>query len=255
MTRINWMDLDGVANMRDLGGLPTTDGSVIRHGRLVRSDNLQDLTPEAVEHLVTDLRLSDVVDLRSSHEVDAEGPGPLRSEPRVAHHHLSLLRERPGADAGADALLTRRGQEKFDENHWTSHYLGYLRARPESVVGALRVLARADGATIVHCAAGKDRTGTVVGLALSVAGVAPADIVADYAASAERIEAIIARLSARPTYAAVLRSGAAHQTPRAESMARFLDALDRTHGGALGWLDEQGWSDQETADLCGALRR
>ncbi|HEY9562332.1 MAG TPA: tyrosine-protein phosphatase, partial [Nocardioides sp.] len=45
---INWLDLDGVVNMRDLGGLPTTDGSTLRPGRLLRSDNLQDLSSSAV---------------------------------------------------------------------------------------------------------------------------------------------------------------------------------------------------------------
>src|SRR3546814_6667139 len=85
---INWLDLDGVVNMRDLGGLPTTDGSTLRPGRLLRSDNLQDLSSSAVQHLVEELRLTDVVDLRSHHEVESEGPGPLHAWSRGAHHHL-----------------------------------------------------------------------------------------------------------------------------------------------------------------------
>ena len=60
---------------------------------------------------------------------------------------------------------------RADADYWSQHYRRYLALRPDSVVAALRVIADAPGATIVHCAAGKDRTGTVIGLALAVAGV------------------------------------------------------------------------------------
>ena len=66
------------------------------------------------------------------------------------------------------------------------HYLGYLEERPEEVAGALRSITTAPGAAIVHCAAGKDRTGVVVALALTMAGVEPEAIVADYIATGER---------------------------------------------------------------------
>ena len=103
-------------------------------------------------------------------------------------------------------------------------YLGYLRDRPDSVVAALRDAARADGAAIVHCAAGKDRTGVVAALALAVAGAPRDAIVADYVATGERLEPIVARLRASPTYGADLRGRTldSHR-PRAETMERFLE--------------------------------
>ena len=60
------------------------------------------------------------------------------------------------------------------------------------------MIAHSPGATIVHCAAGKDRTGTVVAIALAEVGVTREAIVADYARSAERIEHIFGRLRSSP---------------------------------------------------------
>src|SRR6478752_1436277 len=87
-----WIDLDGLANLRDVGGMPTTDGGQITAGRLLRSDNLQALTPADIDRLL-ELGLTDVVDLRSEYEVESEGPGPLSEHPGVHIHQLSLFRE------------------------------------------------------------------------------------------------------------------------------------------------------------------
>lgn len=249
----SWIDLDGVVNMRDLGGLPTSDGGAVRPGRLIRSDNLQDLTETDVRHLVEVLGVTDVVDLRTHTEFHATGPGPLRRTD-VRHHHLSLIKGDTGPrEAGpwVDADPSRREESSY----WSQHYLGYLDGRPESVLGALEVVATSEGGTVVHCAAGKDRTGTVVALALAVAGVPREEIVADYVASAERIEAIMDRLAGRPPYDVTLVGHTvSQQTPRAESMEEILDALDARYGGAAGWLRAHGWSTDGVERLARSLR-
>ena len=274
MNTPRWLDLDGVVNMRDVGGIPTADGGSITPGRLFRSDNLHDLTEASVRHLVDDLGVTDVIDLRTEVEVHLEGAGPLRAQP-LTHHHHSLIPDvvATGADADADAgsadadagladtaaraLVVpwskksgRPAPARLDDDFWASHYLGYLAERPDSVSAALQAIAASRGAAIVHCAAGKDRTGTVVGIALSVAGVADEDVVADYVATGERIDAIVERLLARPTYSEALRDQPrSHQLPRPETMLRILTVLRERHGGAAGWLGEQGWSDAEVARL------
>src|ERR1700754_3142527 len=88
-----WIRLDGAVNVRDLGGLDAADGLTTRFGRVLRSDNLQDLTAADVRLLVGDLDLRHVVDLRSDPEVRLEGRGPLTREPAVTVHHLSLFPE------------------------------------------------------------------------------------------------------------------------------------------------------------------
>jgi protein-tyrosine phosphatase len=288
-----WIELDGVDNMRDLGGLPTADGGAVRAGRLIRSDNLQELPPASVRHLVDDLGVTDVVDLRTVVEVAKEGDGPMVAEPGVRIHHHTLYTEdskETGIPAGerklpwetdrklGTAVKVRRPERLSDgdagrrpesaewshgdagrspesakarkhDAYWSAHYLGYLERRPDSVVAALRAIGEAQGAVLVHCAAGKDRTGTIVGLALLVAGVTPEAVIADYAASAERVPRILERLARHPAYAANLQGkSAAQQEPRAETMRLLVDALER-EGGPEAWLHRQGWTDENTARL------
>ena len=134
-------------------------------------------------------------------------------------------------------------------------YLGYLEYRPAGVVEALRSIAASPGAALVHCAAGKDRTGVIVAMALSVAGAEPAAITADYAASADRIGAILARLRGQTAYSeGVEQADTAEQTPRAETMDAFQTELAARYGGAVGWLAEHGFGADEAAGLRARLR-
>jgi protein tyrosine/serine phosphatase len=262
VTTPRWIELDGVVNMRDVGGLPTTDGGAVATGRLLRSDNLQDLSESDVEALER-LGVTDVVDLRSNVELTLEGPGPLRARD-LTHHHHSLFRDDVRDVSAEEALVlpwSKKDQAaadaapRLDDDYWASHYLGYLAHRPDSISAALGVVARSSGATIVHCAAGKDRTGTVVGLALSVAGVSDDDVVADYVATGERIERVVARLMTRPAYGEVLKDQPLdHHRPRPETMQRILAVLSERYDGAAGWLRAQGWSGDDVEALRASLR-
>jgi protein-tyrosine phosphatase len=268
-----WVRLDGTTNTRDLGGLPTTDGGRTAAGRILRSDNLQTLSRDDVRRLVDEIGLRQVIDLRTTAEVLLEGRGPLRDVPEVTHQHFTLLPERghhtdvfaveeddPEIDLPADwveSLLPRQvAAHDQGELPAVRSYLGYLSHRADNVVGALRAITRAeDGAAVVHCAAGKDRTGVVCALALAVAGVPHDEIVADYAMTADVIDALVAKLAASPTYAddMVARDVASH-TPRAETMDRVLTLLDERHGGPVGWLDAHGFGSDEQAALRARLR-
>ncbi|MDE9366105.1 tyrosine-protein phosphatase [Luteipulveratus sp. YIM 133132] len=250
MTTPAWIDLDGAANMRDVGGIPTEDGGQVQPGRLLRSDNLQELSPKDITTLLAH-GVSDIVDLRSQVELRLTGPGPLTRVTSLTHHHHSLFADDDVAVEDALVLPWHdRVEEERDANHWTSHYLGYLAERPDSVSGALDVVARSEGATVVHCAAGKDRTGTVVALALSVAGVSDEDITADYVATTERIERIVERLAAVPAYADNLRGRPlSDHVPDPETIPRLLEAVRRTAGSVPEWLHAVGWSDDDLERL------
>jgi protein-tyrosine phosphatase len=267
-----WIELDGVVNMRDVGGIPTADGARVLPGRLLRSDNLQDLSPDDVAELRR-RGVSDVVDLRADLEAAATGPGPLTREPWVRVHQLSLFDEggrRPETSAeppGPEPVETEHDPSAVDralvsseggeqEQPWgppaAAHYVAYLEDRPDSVVAALRVIAGAEGAVIVHCAAGKDRTGTIVAIALLLVGAAQDAVLADYAASSERIEQIMGRLLADPVYAEVLRGqSVASQTPDPAIMRAVLRHI--APGGDTGPLRSAlaaaGWTDADTARL------
>lgn len=246
-----WIELEGVVNMRDSGGLPTRDGGVIQPHRLLRSDNLQDLSDADIRQVVDVLGVSDIVDLRSDTEVRTEGPGPLWHVESLTHHHHSLVSDDREFNAReALAIQESSDRPRRDAEFWSTHYLGYLSARPDSISAALQVVAHSSGGTVVHCAAGKDRTGTVVALALDAAGVPHDAIVQDYALSAERIDRIIARLLPRDLYGIALRQQSVdEQRPRPETMQTILATVQSEFGGAVGWLREQGWSDGDVTRL------
>jgi protein-tyrosine phosphatase len=267
--RVSWIELDGAVNVRDLGALATDDGRATAPRRLLRGDNLQDLSPSDVRTLVTGLGVTTVVDLRSPWEVRSEGPGPLTRVASVRHVHLSVLPELGAAtDAAApagpadghvvalgytaDALANRRdgARSRYPDDVRCGYYLGYIEDRPEQVVAAVRSIAEAPGAALVNCAAGKDRTGVVVALALTAAGVTRAAVISDYAASGERMEAILDRLRASRTYASDIDSTpAAEQAPRPQTMAAFLAVLDERHGGVTGWLAGHGFGPDDVRAL------
>ena len=266
MTR--WIELDGAVNVRDVGGLTTADGQTLHTGRLLRSDNLQQLTARDIDVLVSQIGVRHVIDLRSDTEVELEGPGPLTRVPDVTIHHLSLFAEGGGlTDVEADTPTgnptgididkvlpwqNRPEDGGHESERSVGHYLGYLADRADSVVSALRVMPQ--GTAIVHCAAGKDRTGVVIAIALDVLGVPREQIVTDYTTTGERLEAILARLRASPTYAEDLDSHPADtHLPHAYTMGKFLTILDERHGGPLGWLERHGWTGEDTTTLRSAL--
>ncbi len=260
-----WINLEGVANLRDVGGIPTADGAEIAPGVLLRSDNLQSLTDADVTALL-DLGLTDVVDLRSDYEAEQEGPGPLVGR-GVTHHQHSLFREwREGVgqdkpDERPEALPEQAlpwvdlEPSVAVENEVAAHYLSYLADRPDSIVGALRDIAAAPGATLVHCAAGKDRTGTVVALALLLAGAQRDAVVADYTASSERVQQVLDRLLGSATYADSLRDRPLEShLSRPETMTALLDHVEQTYGSVETMLERIGWTAADTARLRDKLR-
>jgi hypothetical protein len=259
----NWVELEGGANARDVGGLPTTDGRSTRAGALIRSANLQHLTEADLARLVTELGVRCVVDLRTDVEVEAEGPGPMTRQPGVVIHHLSLFPE-----TGRTADRVEQAGESSDEQGgmllpWHHRhrppavtgvpvadlYLTYLDQRPDSVVAALRAIAESDGAALVHCAAGKDRTGVVIAIALSLVGVDRESIVNDYAATEQQIGAIVRLLGRTQTYQREVADPAAIPAPEAAVMTAVLDALSAGSSGIEGWLAGHGWTGADTDRL------
>jgi protein-tyrosine phosphatase len=255
-----WIDLEGAVNVRDVGGLPTEDGGETAYGRVLRSENLQELSPADVRKLAGEIGVTTVVDLRTTGEVELEGPGPLDAVPSVRHAYHPVLPELGSrTDAVAEALLLKKREldlSRFPDDIMCGHYLGYLEERPEEVTGALRAIATSEGAAIVHCAAGKDRTGVIIALVLLAAGVEPEAIVADYMATADRMEAIIERLSRSQTYASDVTSRPVRaHLPREETMKAFLEQLHVRYGGLPAWLAGNGFTSDELSLLRAKLRQ
>jgi protein tyrosine/serine phosphatase len=245
-----WLDLEGADNVRDLGGLPVTDGGRTRYGVLLRSGTLQDLTEADVAHLIQDFGLRSVVDLRLHDEAAREGSA-LRAVPGVNHHPLPLWSADP---VRADAVA-HTGMDVVD------HYVAFLEGGCESIVAAARLFA-APGSlpAVFHCAAGKDRTGVLAAVVLDAVGVTAEAIVDEYALTEQRIEAIRARLARLETYRrmrAVAQArdarGRGSMSANEDTMRRFLHHLRATYGGGAGYLAAHGFTAVELAALKRAL--
>jgi protein tyrosine/serine phosphatase len=242
-----FVDLDGAHNFRDLGGLPTIDGGETRWGVMYRSDALHHLEPADVEHLL-ELGMRTVIDLRSSVELERTGRGPLEAT-SIGWVHAPLTHVTHG-EAAAQML-----PPALAEGDLGRHYVESLAERTETLAEVITHLATPEYVPAVfHCTAGKDRTGMVTALVLSLVGVADDVIVEDYTLTDERMTLVMERIRASGDFPAQLAPVAA-SVARAEatSMVTFLDALARTYGGAAGWARAAGLGDDVIASLSQAL--
>jgi protein tyrosine/serine phosphatase len=237
MTRnLDWPDC---RNTRDLGGIPAR-GGVTRSKVLIRSDNVGSLTPAGRQAMI-DYGITTVIDLRAESEL-AGAPGPPFSnfqstspvasiEPEAegkgpAVLHLALVDDATVPALNAAATMPDRYRLMLD--------------RCQPALGAIfNAIAEADGPVLFHCFAGKDRTGLVAAMMLSLSGVEDEAIGADYAetdtqlanryvewlakASPERLEEMRAELRCPPAW-----------------MLGTLDYAEKTWGGLESYLEAAG---------------
>ncbi len=169
--------LHGTRNFRDVGGYRCTGGRV-RWGRVFRSDGLNRLTDRDRAYL-RELGLCLVCDLRGVGEAEAE-PSQLPAT-GVERRHIPI--EPTVGDGPSMDDLIRAGQvDSLGVADVVEFYMEALLDDPPALAAAIGALANASGrgSTVVHCTAGKDRTGVVVALLLSELGVSDEDLVFDY---------------------------------------------------------------------------
>jgi protein tyrosine/serine phosphatase len=229
----SWITLEGCYNFRDLGGYHTEAGRTLRTGRVFRSDGLQHLTAKDLDHLVGTLRLGAVIDLRGDDEVLEDGSGTI-VEREVVVHRVPLFRETRSSSA-------RGGVRTSQLANMGELYFMMLEAAREPIARVVELLADSTVPTVFHCAAGKDRTGVISALLLSLAGVPEDTIVADYALSRSNIDQINARLAASGSYQRFMEdlpTGAYDADP--EAMRCFLAKLRDRFGSVSGWAADAG---------------
>jgi protein-tyrosine phosphatase len=231
------IDLAGCLNFRDLGGYPTVDGRAIRWRHVFRSDALHHLTRQDVARLHDELRLGDVIDLRSSAELRSEGRGPLAVEALRFHHYPLYDGETPRTAPETQLTLADR-----------YFLLAEFAKRP--IAGVIATLASTDAPAVYHCAAGKDRTGVVSAVLLGVLGVGDEVIVADYAATQENLDAIVERLMSTTSYNNLLSAlppDTLHAEP--ETMLGFLARVRQTYGSMEDYARSAGVGEETLGRL------
>lgn len=234
---------EGCHNVRDLGGLETASGGRTRHARVVRADNVRRLTPAGWEAAL-DHGVARIVDLR----FEGETPGEPDVHPDVDVVVLPLR-------AGNDPERARAFEERLVAAADTAPVFaaGYiemleeLRPRVGAAVGAIAD-APADRCVVVHCFAGKDRTGLVAALALSLVGV-PDELVADdYEASDPGVQTLSAPWFAAAADADELALRRRICVSPRETMLEVLAWL-REAGGAEAYLASTGVTERQIAAL------
>ena len=239
--------LSGALNFRDVGGVPVGEDRRIAYGLLFRSDTLQFLTHEDVAVLVETIGLRTDVDLRLSFELEVEGRG-LLGETEVVHAHLPF--HVAGAHQPGSATPILRADDPI-----VSHYVDYLSHSPQSVAGLITFLAQPDTLpALVHCAAGKDRTGIAIAMILAAVGCSTEDIATEYAAGSDAIAAVMDRLRSMESYGDSLSNlpPGGFLTPP-EYIERFFAAVETTYGGPIEYLRSHGVTDADLDALTTAL--
>jgi protein-tyrosine phosphatase len=167
------LDLEGASNFRDLGGYPTADGRIVRWRRIFRSNHLGHLTPADID-VVRGLGVRSAFDFRGRDERAAAACGvaditvhSLPIEPTV----VAALRARlaAGSLSADDALEIMR-----------ESYRNYVRLNTHSFRELFAHLLDDHAPLVIHCTAGKDRTGFACALVLHALGVTDEFIAEDY---------------------------------------------------------------------------
>jgi hypothetical protein len=216
-------------NLRDIGSLPARDGQVVAPRRVLRSalPSSNDIGPEGLSWPP-----SVVIDLRSPVET---GPIHPLAQAGVRVVNLPLLSAlRPGV-APVESLQ--------------GLYLLMLQEASMYLVDLVREVGYAEGTTLIHCAAGKDRTGVSIALLLRLIGVSRDHVLSDYLLTADAEAEINSRL----------RKSAGHRHRRAlpasffdvspEAIAGVLDVWDEHPAGVEGWYLEIGGSVDHLSQL------
>ena len=242
---------DGCLNVRDLGGHPTQDGGETRFGAIVRGDSARQLSDSGWEAVV-DYGIRTIVDLRFHDELEADPPGELP----VDVVHVSLLGEGVATDADAWAAINAAAEAAPTAAGATQAvYLEFLERFRRRFGEAIGAIADApDGAVLVHCQGGKDRTGLIAALLLRLAGVGIDEIADDYALSADNLRPQFqAWFDDAPDAEERARRERISATPR-DAMAGVLEELEQRYGSVRNYLLAAGATEAQLDRAAARLR-
>jgi len=229
---------DGALNVRDLGGLPREGGGFTRFRRLIRADSPHGLSAAGLE-AVAEFGITTVVDLRTDAERQ-ELPSRLLEVPGIRHIHAPIF-----TDANRPVHLRTA----------VDVYLWWFTGYSAGMAAALAAIADAEaGPVLIHCHAGKDRTGMIAALLLRLAGVSPEVIADDYELSAVMLaemldrdrERMLARGDDPDIVERVLQA-------RRETILEVLSRLQTEHGEAVTILRMLGLDDERIERLSALL--
>ena len=204
--------------------------------RLLRGDALHHMTDGDVEYVANTLGVNTVVDLRNPDQIQ-NCPLPL-----AQYHNIPFM------EGMATGVLSNTDQDPVER--LTATYLWILRNAGEQISHALTTLAEEDNLpAVVHCSAGKDRTGILAALVLGILGVSENDIIEDYTTTNQVKTEIIHRLSTVPGYEHVQSRPATYFQAHPKVMEGLLAEIQDVYGNAVSYVRVQGVSEWTIAQL------
>jgi Tyrosine phosphatase family len=222
---VRWIEFEGCANFRDLGGRVTAAGQTVRYGLLYRSDTLESLTDDDHRRFEA-LGIATVIDLRAPSEIEKRGRLDLVRH-RVRYLHLPLV----------DVVADPARWDPAEVSRPDFPVLGYrqmLAGGADRLAVLLRTLVEPGAMPAVfHCIAGKDRTGLVAAVILRLLGVPQPEVAAEYTLSEGRTRHSSASAELRQRYPHVFGA------PRDTIMA-LLSGVEESHGSMAGYVASLG---------------
>lgn len=223
---------EGCFNFRDIGGYSARDGKTIKWHMYYRAGR-QDRVTQTDKSKLADLKISTQIDLRKPDEIDDQGVGPLRST-GTNYEHIPVIPK-----GGSDQLSRLVGDTMISGER----YLAYLEFGPESWVRIFDLLSIKESYPVVlHCTAGKDRTGVSTAFLLSILGVERETIEADYALTNRDVERQVDFITASVGLPdGMTRTDMVKAAGVPESaISVFLNGLEERYGGAVEYLSSIG---------------
>jgi protein-tyrosine phosphatase len=238
--------LEGAPNFRDLGGYATGDGRHVVLGLVFRSEKLSELTPADVAR-IKGLGIRNVIDLRTAEERRRE-PDDWRAP---------AVYESPKPDLAATVgMRDPNATPEEIRARMIRNYEQMPALYVDEYSAFFRRLVAGGAPLIVHCTAGKDRTGVASALLLSALGVRRSTVVADYVLTNERL---VVRPPAMRAASLVSVSAPARRVLMSADPAFInaaLDSVDRQYGSVEGYLKQAlGLADRDIATLRRRLTR
>lgn len=215
-------------NTRDLGGYASTTGSTTRWQAFLRSDEPAFCEQDDIDFLL-DYGLRTVIDLRSAAECNL-APNPFRFHKDVHYVHIPLGFDDFAVDASMEELNNAvPGLANF--------YVFILEKKHYQVREIFELMVdRLPHTTLFHCVVGKDRTGVVAMLLLSLAGVGKGDIIANY-------EVTFSHIVQNPRMQKVLEEAPSElMQSKPEFIEPALTLIHENYGGAARYLEAIGMS-------------
>mgnify|MGYP001453766612 FL=1 len=223
---------EGCFNFRDIGGYLNQDGRRVKKGLYFRAGRQDRMTNKDLAQL-SGLNISTQIDLRKQEEVLDQGRGPLE-DMGAKYINISVIPE-----GGSEKLNKLVG----DTGISGKRYLGYLEFGPTSWLRLFGILADEENLPVLlHCTAGKDRTGVSTAFLLSVLGVSRDIIEADYLLTnldterqADFIESTVGYPEGYDREKMISIAG----VPK-DAMKDFLDGVESKWGSAVEYLQKIG---------------